>query len=160
MSCSSVGHRAGWAGAKQVLVPPPVGPGGKPGAVPSPLCPWWEHLPPTPCKGSSSRNTTGPLGSSGLGMWRGPHCSGHGPPPCLASSRFSCIFPPEPRSTSTPAPCAVYALQRAFLHACQPVLRTTTFSRILIPDLQMRLRLAKRAESGHSPGCDSLKEQR
>lgn len=97
MSCSSAGHRAGWAGPKQVLVPHPPSPFvGKPGAVPSPLCPWREHLPPTPCKGSSSQNTTGPLGSSGLGTRRGAHCSGHGPPSCLASSRFSCIFPPEP----------------------------------------------------------------
>ena len=119
MSCSSVGHRAGWAGAKQVLVPRPhsTGPGGKPGAVPSAICPWQERLPPTPCKGSSSQNTTGPLGSSELGMRRGAHCSRNGPPPSPASSRFSC-FPPRAPEHKHPCPaCCVSTSECFFMHA-------------------------------------------
>lgn len=97
--------------------PPPPLHGDKPGAVPSPICPWREHLLPTLCKGSSSQNITGPLGSSELGMRRGAHCSRNGPPPSPASSRFSC-FPPRAPKHKHPCPaCCVSTLERFFMHA-------------------------------------------
>lgn len=123
------------------------------GAGPPPPLPFWGQtwscaLTPLSLAGTSASHSlqglfiaeyNWPLGEQWAWNTEGSPPLWAWPPICLASSRFSCIFPPEPRSTSTPALCAVCPLHRAFLHACQPVLRTTTFSRILIPDLQMRL---------------------
>lgn len=161
MSCSSAGHRAGWAGPKQVLVPHP----------PLPFCgqTWSCALTPLSLEGTSASHSlqglfiaeyNWPLGEQWAWNAEGSPLLWAWPPILPGKLSIFLYFPPRALKHKHPCPvCCVSTSQS--VSSCMPA--GAADNHLLqnpYPRFTDEAHLAKRAESGHFPGFDSLKEER